>query len=154
MRSKAALAILVAVVLLSISCVASACEISCGLRMCDPGCCDAAGSTYQSSHRYVAHPRAEMQDCGMKSAGASAARSLAVAGVHATPCAHATCGQEPAAMARNAGEVASRFPALQRAMLLTVLKFTEPDRSSRRQVYETPPTRALFLISLQSTIRV
>ncbi len=153
MGFRATLATLI--LLLSVSCVASACEASCDLKVLGAGC-HHAGATASGGNHLLEHAQAgmsRMHDCGMNVAE-SPAKSPACSMVDASPCEHSVCEQQPQALARDkkAGETGQS--TIQLAAIIVALAFPMPEQVSRRQASKPPLFRAPLLISLQTLIRV
>ena len=134
------LATLMAFLMLSISCVASACEVSCDLRILGPGC--------HSSARGGAESAIDgMHECNMaKNDGSTHAQAPDV-------CSHAICDQQP----QVAGSDPAGLPAPPSAMEHRAIAEHSPrtlNINARIAVVDTSPSRALFLVALQTTFRV
>ena len=133
-------ATLMALLMLSISCVGSVCEASCDLRILGLECHSTArGGTASSIDG--------MHECGMaKNDGSAHVRAQDV-------CSHAICNQQP----QVAGSDPVSLPAPQYAT--EHLAIAEPSLptlkiNARIASVDTSPSRALFLVALQTTLRV
>lgn len=155
MGLRATLATLIAVLLLAFSCVASACEASCNLKVLGPGC-HHAGATASSSNHLLKHAgvgMSGMHDCGMNIADSSA-KSPACSMVGESPCEHSVCEQPVQALASDKEASATMMATVQQAAILTVLPFRIPEQVSQWQPSKPPLFRAPLLVSLQTLIRV
>ncbi len=126
MGFRATLATMIAVLLLSVSCFASACEASCELKVFGPGC-HQAGATASGGNHLLKHAQAGMSgmhDCGMNVADSSA-KSPACSMVGASPCKHAICEQPVQALASDKEASATMMARVQQAAILAVLAFPD-----------------------------
>ncbi len=140
MRFRSILASLVAVLLLSISCVANACETSCDLKALGSGC-------HHVSSASAAPAMAGMHDCGMDKSHHSAQ-------VQANgQCKHSVCEQQPQTVASDRTMHNVRSLATLQA-LVTVLVFPVSTLNVGIEPANTAPPRAPLLIALQTTLRV
>ncbi len=155
MRFRATLAILIAVLLLSFSCVASACEASCDLKVLGSGCHHAGASVSGNNHllKHAGAGMSGMHDCGMNIADSSA-KSDVFAMVDASSCAHSICEQQLQAFASDKEANTSGMATTQQAAIIAVLAFPMPEQVSRWQPSKPPLLRAPLLVSLQTLIRV
>jgi len=138
MQWRATLATLIAVLLLSVSCSASACEISCDLMARGSGCHHAAGATTVAAM----HHCDEMTKQG----------SGSIAPVQ--PCMHAVCKTLPPAVASDRVGIAPERLAAPLAILVSMLAVAPPHGSLAAPMAGAPPLRAPLLVSLQTTLRV
>lgn len=140
MRFRAILAGLVAVLLLSISCVANACEISCNVKAFGPGC-------HTSSNATTSPAMAGMPDRGMDV-------SVHSARVQANDlCKHSVCEQQAQAVASDKTVLHARSLAKLQA-LISVLVFPVSGLHVRIESANTAPQRAPLLVALQTALRV
>jgi hypothetical protein len=141
MRPKSIVATLIAVLMLSLSCAASACEMSCDLKVIGLGC-------HHAGLRVpAAQPHSEMRGCGMNSTVVTHIFGV----TQNSLCTHAVCEQPQAAS--NEADV-MHLVSVQQMVILSVLAFPTPLHSLALQPAETPPLRPPLLVSLQTIIRV
>lgn len=141
MRPKAIVATVIAVLMLSLSCAASACEMSCDLKVLGPACHHGGLSVA------AAAPHSGMRGCGMNSAAMTHIFGVA----QKSRCTHSVCEQPQAAsMEADVMPLAS----VQQMVILSVLAFPAPVHSFGVESAETPPLRAPLLVCLQTIIRV
>ncbi len=140
MRLRSVLAGLVAVLLLSISCVANACETSCDLKALGSGC-------HHVSKASATPAMAGMPDCGMDKSHHSAQ-------VQANDqCKHSVCEQQPQTGTRDLTVLHARsLTTLQ--VLVTVLVFPVNTLKVRIEPANTASSRVPLLVALQTTLRV
>jgi len=132
MRFRSMVAGLVAVLLLSISCVASACEASCYQEAADTGC-------HGQSPAVSAPAMTGMHDGGMN--------------LRSETCAHRVCEQQPQVV--ESEQAATNFGSLATLhAFIAVLVSAESLESIRIAPSDTSPPRVPFLIALQTTLRV
>ena len=139
MRLRGILATLLAVLLLSVTAGASACEMSCGLKMAMSGCGHTASGYSLSSH--------SMQNM-------SRGNEAAAAKAHSTTsCAHIVCEHPPQALVNE-----QRSGAVQMLSLLQVVVLATLALPAHAHAFvhasETPPLRSSLLVFLQNTLRV
>lgn len=147
MRFRAIVGMSVAVLLLSVSCVASACETSCALKALAPGCHDAGGGAVTA-----AHPGPDlmpgMGHCGMaKGIQAPVLQADAV-------CNHSSVCEQPA---QTIGDSEAGRPAqLISTAHAGVTAFALPveQRRSRSEPADRSTSRAPLLVALQTNLRV
>ncbi len=140
MRLRAILASLVAVLLLSISCVASSCETSCDLKALGYGC-------HNASPASAASPMAGMHDSGMD----NDYHSAQVQANH--QCKHAVCVQQPQTVASDLTVLHAKSLATLRA-LVAVLVFPLSTLDVRIEPANSAPPRVPLLVAFQTTLRV
>ena len=149
MRLKSTLATLTALLLLAISCVASACEATCDLQAVGRGCHHASPSA--SSETKPNQQMAGISHCGM--AVDNAASKVASGILQAnTSCSHQVCAQSPTIMTHE-DELAAQLVQSQ-SVIIPARTLPAPLITSIFRTAETPPLRAPLLISLQTIIRV
>lgn len=140
MRLRPTLASLVAVLLLSIPCMANACGTSCDLSALGI-CC------HHASNESGAPAMAGMHDCGMDMSRQSVQ-------VHADDnCKHFVCEQQPQTVANDQAVLHARSLATVQAVL-TVLVFHVSTLNVRIEPASSAPLRVPLLITLQMTLRV
>jgi hypothetical protein len=135
MRSRSILASLVAVLLLSISCVANACETSCDLKAVGSGCHHASGT------------KAKMPGCGMNMSPNSAQ-------IHANhQCRQSVCEQQPQKVVTDQTVLHAQALVTLHAFI-TILFFPGSMLDVRIEPANASMSRVAFLIALQTTLRV
>jgi hypothetical protein len=155
MMLRGPLATLMAFLLLTFSCVASACETSCDLKVLGSACHHAGAIASGSNHR-LKHSGAGMSgmhDCGMSIADSSA-KSPACVMVGESRCGHSVCEEPVQALASDKEASATMMATVQQAAIFTVLPCRIPEQVSRWQPSKPPLFRAPLLVSLQTLIRV
>lgn len=148
MRLRATWATLLTVMMLSLSVVASACEIQCGLKSASPGC---HGRSRQSPSQQGKEMPA-MADMGHAAIDDAAASHPAIV-VQPPACSHRLCMQEPA-FSTNRDELAVHaICSVQVAALIeaTVIPAV-PGRS--HSVPGAPHLRISCPVALHTTLRV
>lgn len=151
MRLRATLATLTAVLLLSISCVASVCETSCVLKVLETDCHYAATTTVSTSLQKGTPQMTGMDDCGMASADHSVKPPSATVQSNGT-CSHMVCAQPPV-LANNEYSTSAQLISTQYAAIPT-LTLPVSELFSIFENTEAPPHRAPSLVSLQTTLRI
>lgn len=149
MQVKATFAGLLAVFLLSISCVASACEVSCDL--------ESFGLTRQASHRIEPHsdvvhsPMAGMRHCAMgKSHLPTKADSASIGALdycHSHGC-------EDQLVALSDESTASTHLASSEYTAFLIISVLQPALGSQFHISETPPLRTPSCLSVYTILRV
>lgn len=140
MRFRSILAGLVLVLLLSISCVASACEISCDSKALGSGC-------HHVSSASAAPAVAGMTDCGM-------GKSHHFAQVHANDqCKHAVCEQQPQTVESDQTVLHTRSITTLQA-LVTIFVSSVSTLHVWIEPANTASSRVPLLVALQMTLRV
>jgi hypothetical protein len=141
MRMRGVVATLMAFVLLSVTCVASACEMSCNLKMAGSGCEHTA-----SRHSLSSQSVHNMSPDNM-------AATPKADSVQSTSCDRAVCEHHPQALANEKNSSATQVLSLQQIFLLATFA-SPPLEQSVSRVSETPPLRSDLLVFLQTTLRV
>jgi hypothetical protein len=137
MQWRATLAIWIAVLLLSVSCSASACELSCDLMARGSGCHHAAGATEVAATH-----------CGeLAKPGSDSITTL-------HRCKHVVCKTLPPAIAGDRIEGAPERIDAQQAVTAALVVVVPLHVSSAEHFAEAPPLRAPLLVCLQTTLRV
>lgn len=149
MRLSATLATLTAVLLLSISCVASVCQTSCVLKTLETAC-DYTATTASSPHQKTTSHMPGMDDCGMASTD-HAVKVPSVIVQSNTACNHMVCEQP--VLANNEYGISAQLILPQYAAIPT-LTLPMSELFSIVKNTETPPHRAPLLVSLQTTLRI
>lgn len=148
MRLRTILASLMAVVLLSLSCAASACAVN----------CDAMGISHTCSHTPRANAQADsshssmsgMQHCSMKMQRDS--QETVHLKLQTAACSHHVCAEQPVILTDETGAAAHPIQLNQTATPLSSVITADLIETSR--ISETPPLRSPSLIALQSTLRI
>ena len=150
MRLRSTLATLTALLLLTISCVASACETTCAVKALGGGCHHSRAFDSKNS-RQSESSMAGMPNCDMAARDAASKVSPAVVLANGA-CSHQVCEQPPTALSNEDG-VAAQLAAMQHIVILAQILFV-PDTVSVFRTLEAPPLRVPMLVSLQSILRV
>lgn len=150
MRLRSILATLTALLLLTISCVASACETTCAVQALGGGCHHAMAFASKNS-RHPESSMAGMSNCGMiaKDGTARVAPGVLLAN---GACNQQVCEQPPTILPNKDG-VTAQLITIQHVVILAHILFV-PETVSVFRTPEAPPLRAPLLISLQSILRV
>ncbi len=147
MRLRATCALLLAAILLSVTCVSSACETSCGLEKAGAGCRNAGQSP--TKHEHSARQMTGMRDCAM--AKPDRLQNAEVAQI-TSPCDYSPCSSQAQVTVSEEGasamELAPAYPTLIPATLI------RPMSESYSKHIQSPPLRSPLLVSLQIAIRV
>lgn len=140
MRPKTILTMLLAVLLLTGSSMASACAAACDLHAF-------------SSHCHTPRTKASMAARGMTDCGMVKGENPAVSMANRNACTH-VCEQQPQAVRNDHGMAAVQVISLQHAVILAVLVYPPLRKVSLLRHAETPPLRTGLLVSLQSNLRI
>lgn len=149
MRLRAALATLTAVLLLTISCAASACAASCAAMALGSGCSGSASHTnasvelsghqmYGMSHRVMTGPKG--------------IANLAMVMPSSSSCIQHVCELTPTLLRSDYGGV-QLLVAIQPMSLSTQAIFT-PETEPQIEAVGTPPLRSRLVVALQTTLRI
>jgi hypothetical protein len=147
MRLRAALASLLAFILLSFCCAASACQLRCDLENAGHPC--HGGSQAGSHHERSGTQQMDgVQHCAMTEASPSVhAPSLLCQSNE--PCQHQLCGDLPAQL-MDQSETAARLIPIQPAGTMLV-EVRQPKDALQSLSVDTPPQRTTSAVSLQTT---
>ena len=152
MRLRSTLATLTALLMLTISCVASSCEATCAARTLGGGCHHAASSASKSETQ-ASQSMPGMSDCGMTAKDATLKGSPELL-LSNSACSHQVCEQPPT-IVLNENRLSAQRIATHHAVILAYAFFaSEPETVTDLRTPETPPLRTTLLVSLQSTLRV
>ena len=149
MRFKATLASLLAVLLVSVSCVASACEVSCDLKT-RVACCHSGSAAQTHSGRSDAQ-MATMKHCAMTASDRSTQPPNSATVEAFQSCQHCVCSQQPALPNEV---VAAAHPIVSQNAATSMLPFVSPAGSSQVLTSAAPPRRTSSLVSLYTILRV
>ena len=136
---------LIAASLLSVACAASACEMSCELKIAGPGCHNTTTKAAQAQGQMGG-----MQHCGMKTSAKSSSFQRADAGT----CSHSVCKQQPQLMETELQSAALQTLAFQHILIVSVLAYPPSPEIAWARLFESPPSRTPLLASLQTILRV
>ncbi len=144
MRLRAILAMLVAALLLSVSCSVLECEMACGLQASGMSC-----------HHSSASPVAGAEMIGMQhSPVAAKAVPPAVQSAYATSCTHAGCRQPSQLLAANWHQAAIQAVSAEQASIDSVLFASPVIKPVQLGRFKSPPPHAPPLALLQTILRV
>jgi hypothetical protein len=147
MKLRAALASLLAIILLSFCCAASACQLRCDLENAGHPC--HGGSQAVTHHeRSGAHQLDGVQHCAMTEASPSVHAPLLLCQSN-EPCQHQLCGDLPAQL-MDQSETAARLIPIQPAGTMLV-EVRQPEDARQSLSFDTPPQRTTSAVSLQTT---
>ena len=147
MRLRAALATLTAVLLLTISCAASACSASCDAMAVGGGC---SHSQSAASGERAGHPMSGMSHREMT--GPDDMADLAMVMLSSSSCTHHVCELAPTLLRSDDGD-AQLLVAIQPASLSTQ-SISVPEMESQIEAVGTPPLRSRLVAALQTTLRI
>ena len=149
MRMQKQLAMILTVLLLSISCLSSACQMSCDLHSRMAICHRESVSLSKATQTSSEDEMVGMKDCGMRKASTGSSDVLSSG---ASDCAHQVCAESPAIPEPAASFSAHLAPihVIVVALLFGVAPAMEPSFSRP----ETPPFIPLSPVALHTTLRV
>jgi len=138
------------VMLLSISFVASACEVQCDLKAVGPDC-------HIASHQAPSQPKQQMPPmAGMDHSATPENVTTAIEptiAVMSQACDHQVCAQDPALLGNEKATVAYAAPHFQTVVLIASILMPTVSRESFL-VCGSPPLRSSSPIALHTTLRV
>jgi hypothetical protein len=151
MRFRATLASLLAVLLVSVSCVASACEVSCDLKT-RVACCH-SGSAAQTHSGRSDTQMATMKHCAMTASDRSTQPPNSATVEAFQSCQHhvCMCSRQPALPNEV---VAAAHPIVSQNAATSMLPFVSSAGSSQILTSAAPPRRTSSLVSLFTILRV
>ncbi len=135
------MASLVAMILVAISCAASACTVKCDLHRLSPSC-------HEEAHDGQGHTMADM------GATVSLPSAAQIAPPHAVtaPCGQHVCVERPAWITADSAS-AIQLNLLQQALAITLIEWPAV-RSLPSRLSDPPPLRTSSLVSLHTVLRV
>lgn len=145
MRFRQVLATLIAALLLSVTCAASACEMSCELKISGPGCHNMTTKAAEAQGKMDAMPH-----CGMKTSVKSSSFHCANAGA----CSHSVCKQQPQLLEGDRQSAVLQALSFQHILIVSLLAYPTSPEIARVRLFESPPSRTPLLASLQTILRV
>jgi hypothetical protein len=147
MKLRAALASLLAIILLSFCCAASACQLRCDLENAGHPC--HGGSQAGTHHERSGTQQMDgVQHCAMTEASPSVHAPLLLCQSN-EPCQHQLCGDLPAQL-MDQSETAARLIPIQPAGTMLV-EVRQPADAHQSLSVDTPPQRTTSAVSLQTT---
>lgn len=150
MRLRAALATLTAVLLLTISCAASACSASCAAMALGSGCSHGSHSQTAARSKHTGHSMAGMSHGDM--AGSYNMAELPMVMLPNAGCIQHVCELAPTLLRSDYGGV-QLLVAIQPMSLSTQAIFT-PETEPQIEAVGTPPLRSRLVVALQTTLRI
>lgn len=153
MRLRSTFAMLTALLLLTISYVASACEATCDVKALGGGC-HHSGSSAPTEEKQANHATSGMPSCDMATVEDGASKAPPEVVLSTGACCHQVCEQAPTVVPNETGISAQLIAAHQTAILAYVFFVSKPEILTDFRTPETPPLRTALLASLQSTLRV
>jgi hypothetical protein len=152
MRYRSTFAMLTVLLLLTISCVASACETTCAANALG-GQCHHAISPAAKSEMKSNPSMSGMSDCDATSKDIASKTSSKLLLTNPV-CSHQVCEQSPTIVPNEIGLSAKRITANQTVFLAYFLFRSEPERIANFRTIETQPLRTSLLVFFQSTLRI
>jgi hypothetical protein len=147
MKLRAALASLLAFILLSFCCAASACQLRCDLENAGHPC--HGGSEAGNHHERSGTQQLEgVQHCAMTEASPSVHAPLLLCQSN-EPCQHQLCSDQPAQV-MDQSETAARLIPIQPAGAM-LAEARQPGHARQSLSVDTPPQRTTSAVSLQTT---
>ena len=150
MRLRSALATLTAILLLTISCAASVCSVSCGAMAVGGGCSHGSHSQAAASGMLPGHPMSGMSHREM--AGPNDMADLTMVMPSSSSCAQHVCELAPTLLRSDSGG-AQLLVAIQPASL-SAQAILAPEMESQIEIAGTPPLRSHLVVALQTTLRI
>jgi hypothetical protein len=147
MKLRATLASLLAFILLSFCCAASACQLRCDLENAGHPC---HGSSQAGTHheRSGTQQMDGVQHCAMTEASPSVHAPLLLCQSN-EPCQHQLCSDQPVQL-MDQSETAARLIPIQPAVAMLV-EVRQPADALQPLSVDTPPQRTTSAVSLQTT---
>lgn len=149
MRLRAALATVTAVLLLTISCAASACSASCAAMALGSGCSGSASHASASGER-SGHQMSGMSHRGMP--GPNDMADLPMVTLSSSSCIQHVCELAPTLLRSDYGGV--QLLVATQPMSLSTQAMLTPEIESQIEAVGTPPLRSRLVVALQTTLRI
>ena len=150
MRLRAALATLTAVLLLTISCAASACSASCAAMALGSGCPHGSASHASVSGGHSGHQMSDMSHREMT--GPNDMADLAIVMLSSSLCTQHVCELAPTLLRSDYGG-AQLLEAIQ-PMFPSSHAFFAPEMEPQIEAVGHPPLRSRLVVALQTTLRI
>ncbi len=150
MRLRAALATLTAVLLLTISCAASACSASCAAMALGSGCSHGSASHESASSEHSGHQMSGMSHREMT--GPNDMAVLPMVTLSSSSCIQHVCELAPTLLRSDYG--GAQLLAATQPMFLSTQAFFTPEMEPQIEAVGTPPLRSRLVVALQTTLRI